>query len=142
MSQSLKPLVRYPMWGDTSPQDRWMPATLWPLGGLWLSVEMMDTLRSQFDEDLHKRVFKIHEGAIQFVLDFLVPSACGQYLVTSPSLSPENTFIVPLGAKGVFCEGSTFDMTLIRVAFDQFLWSLDLLGDADHPLRSQVQDAL
>ncbi|KFZ15535.1 hypothetical protein V501_02666 [Pseudogymnoascus sp. VKM F-4519 (FW-2642)] len=130
------------MWGDTSPQDRWMPATLWPLGGLWLSVEMMDTLRSQFDEDLHKRVFKIHEGAIQFVLDFLVPSACGQYLVTSPSLSPENTFIVPSGAKGVFCEGSTFDMTLIRVAFDQFLWSLDLLGDADHPLRSQVQDAL
>jgi hypothetical protein len=130
------------IWGDTCPQDRWMPATLWPLGGLWLCVEMMETLRYQMDEDFHKRVLKLHEGAIQFVLDFLIPSACGQYLVTSPSLSPENTFIAPSGVKGIFCEGSTFDMTLIRVAFNQFISSLDLLGDIDHPLRSQVQSAL
>lgn len=130
------------MWGDTAPQDRSISSTLWPLGGLWLSVEMMDTLRSQMDEDLLRRVFRIHKGAVQFVLDFLIPSKCGRYLVANPSLSPENTFITASGEKGVFCEGSVFDMTLIRVAFDQFLWSLDLLAEPNHPLRSQVEDAL
>ncbi|KAH7176951.1 Six-hairpin glycosidase-like protein [Dactylonectria macrodidyma] len=129
------------IWADTSPQDRWMPATLWPLGGLWLSVDMMGTLRYQYDEALHRRIFRIHQGAVEFLLDFLIPSACGQYLVTSPSLSPENTFITKLGKQGVFCEGSAIDMTLIRVAFTQFLWSLDLLGHTSHPLKSKVQDA-
>lgn len=130
------------IWGDTSPQDRWMPATLWPLGGVWVAVEVVEMLHYQYSADLHNRLFPILEGAVQFLLDFLIPSACGQYLVTNPSLSPENVFISESGDKGIFCEGSVLDMTLTRMAFDHFLWSTEILGRLDHGLLSQVRHAL
>lgn len=131
------------IWADTSPQDHWLSATLWPLGGLWVSVTMIDMLRYDYSETLHRRLFACHEGAVQFVLDFLVPSSDGSYLVTNPSLSPENTFYSTSGEIGTFCEGSTMDMTLIRVALAQFLWSVERLEDLkDHPLRSAVQDTM
>ncbi|RFU74876.1 alpha-l-fucosidase [Trichoderma arundinaceum] len=130
------------IWADTSPQDRWMPATIWPLGGLWLSTTMMDTLKYQYDKALHDRLFNVHEGAVQFVLDFMIPSKCGSYLVTNPSLSPENTFVSKSGNEGIFCEGSTMDMTLIKVALTQFIWSLERLSNVNHPLKGPVETAL
>ncbi|KAL7940450.1 glycoside hydrolase family 95 protein [Trichoderma barbatum] len=111
------------IWADTSPQDRWMPATIWPLGGLWLSTTLMDTLKYQYDKALHDRLFNVHE-------------------VTNPSLSPENTFVSKSGNKGIFCEGSTMDMTLIKVALSQFIWSLERLSNVSHPLKGPVETAL
>lgn len=131
------------IWGDTSPQDRWMPATLWPLGGVWLTVDVAEMLHYQYDKDLHERLFPILEGCVQFLLDFLTPSECGQYLVTNPSLSPENTYISDSGKKGIFCEGSTLDMTLVRLAFEQFLWSTETLEEQrSHPLENKTREAL
>jgi hypothetical protein len=119
-----------------------MPATLWPLGGVWLAVDVSEMLHYEYYEETHKRLFPILEGAVQFLLDFLIPSSCGQYLVTNPSLSPENVFISDSGDKGIFCEGSVLDMTLVRMAFDQFLWSTEILGQQGNPLTSQVHRAL
>ncbi|KAM0327437.1 hypothetical protein ACHAQA_005724 [Verticillium albo-atrum] len=137
------------IWADTSPQDHWISATVWPLGGLWMCVTLMDMVRfcSDGGRELHGRIFACLEGAVEFVLDFLTPSRDGSHLVTCPSLSPENTFRTAPGEQGVgvLCEGSTMDMTLIRVAFEQFLWSLnraDAAGSQAHPLRQKVQDAL
>ncbi|KAJ4322147.1 hypothetical protein N0V84_004982 [Fusarium piperis] len=121
---------------------RWMPATLWPLGGLWLSITLIESLKSQYDETLHARLFKVHEGAVQFVIDFLIPSKCGSYLVINPSLSPENTFVSNSGSKGIFCEGSSIDMALVRVALLQFLWSLQRLSKPNHPLKIPVETTL
>lgn len=72
----------------------------------------------------------------------MIPSKCGSFLITNPSLSPENTFISNDGSKGVFCEGSTMDMTLIRQALEQFNWSLERLSKTDHPLEQPSKDAL
>ncbi|KAK7420340.1 hypothetical protein QQX98_002763 [Neonectria punicea] len=130
------------IWADTCPQDRWMPATLWPLGGVWLTIDMVEMLRYQYDEALHKRLFRVQEGCVEFLLDFLILSVCGQYLVTNPSLSPENAFISVSGERGIFCEGSVLDMTLIRITFEQFLSSLDLLQRSGHPLQEAVETAL
>lgn len=128
------------IWGDTSPQDRWLPATLWPLGGVWLTIDVVDTLRFQYDQATHHRLLPILEGCVEFVLDFLVPS--GDYLVTNPSLSPENTFVSKSGAKGVFCQGSVLDITIVRVVFEQFVWSTEVLNLKDHRLRKRVGEAL
>ncbi|KPM44495.1 hypothetical protein AK830_g2062 [Neonectria ditissima] len=130
------------IWADTCPQDRWMPATLWPLGGVWLTVDMVRMLRYQYDEALHERLFRVQEGCVEFLLDFLIPSACGQYLVTSPSLSPENAFRSESGEKGIFCEGSVLDMTLVQTTFEQFLHSIDTLRSGEHRLLDTVQTAL
>jgi hypothetical protein len=126
------------IWADTDPQDTWMPATLWPLGGLWLCIDVIQMLQYKYDAALHMRLFPILEGCIDFIRDFLVPSEDGDYLVTSPSLSPENTFVAKSGELGIFCEGSVIDMTIIVSALRLYLWSVGTLGKADR-LKSDVE---
>ncbi|KAF5241445.1 hypothetical protein FAUST_3875 [Fusarium austroamericanum] len=129
------------IWADTEPQDRWMPATLWPLGGVWLCIDVVKMLIYQYDHMLHIRIAPLLEGCIQFLLDFLIPSACGKYLVTSPSLSPENSFISESGETGTFCEGSVMDMTIVRIALESFIWSTSILNK-EHPLQKDVMATL
>lgn len=117
------------LWGDADPQDTWMPATLWPLGGVWLCIDAVQMLQHHYDENLHKKLFPLLEGCIEFLEDFLVPSVDGKHLVTSPSLSPENTFITETGELGIFCEGSAMDMTIVTAVFELYLWSVDILGE-------------
>ncbi|GKT47684.1 alpha-L-fucosidase 2 [Colletotrichum spaethianum] len=129
------------IWADTDPQDRWMPSTIWPLGGVWVCIDVFEMLQYHYDENLHRRAAVVLEGCIIFLLDFLIPSACGKYLVTNPSLSPENTFISRSGEAGILCEGSAIDMTIIRIAFEKFLWSTDVLSRQES-LRGKVEEAL
>ncbi|KAF5501059.1 Alpha-L-fucosidase 2 [Colletotrichum siamense] len=129
------------IWADTDPHDRWMPSTIWPLGGVWVCIDIFEMLQYQYDNALHKRAAVVLEGAIVFLLEYLIPSACGRYLVTNPSLSPENTFLSDSGEPGILCEGSAIDMTIIRIALEKFLWSINILG-GDNPLRARVEEAL
>ncbi|KAK3933728.1 alpha-L-fucosidase [Diplogelasinospora grovesii] len=130
------------IWADTDPQDRWMPSTLWPLGGVWLTIDMLEILKVDYIGSLHQRLAPLLQGCVEFLLDFLVESECGRYLVTNPSLSPENTFIDGAGKQGILCEGSAMDMTLVRWAFDLFLWTASLLattGEGSEPdLRAET----
>ncbi|KAF4983738.1 hypothetical protein FZEAL_954 [Fusarium zealandicum] len=129
------------IWADTDPQDRWMPSTLWPLGGVWLCIDVFKMFMYEDNSALHDRIAHVLQGCVEFLLDFLVPSACGEYLVTNPSVSPENTFIDDSGEAGILCEGSVIDMTIVRAAFEYFIWSTTAQG-GDHPLLSQVKEAL
>lgn len=126
------------IWADTEPQDRWMPATLWPLAGVWVCIDMMKLVRQRYDRSLHERLAPILEGCVEFLLGFLVPSECGKYLITNPSLSPENTF-VSQGKPGILCEGSTMDMSIVDMAFEYFLWTVEELYKGTHPLVEKVE---
>ncbi|KAI3397712.1 hypothetical protein diail_10481 [Diaporthe ilicicola] len=128
------------IWADTDPQDKWMPATLWPLAGVWVCVDMMKLVRERYDRSLHERLAPILEGCVEFLIDFLVLSECGKYLVTNPSLSPENTFISD-GKKGILCEGSTMDMAIVDMAFEYFSWTVEKLYGGRHPLLDKVEEA-
>jgi hypothetical protein len=127
------------IWADTDPQDKWMPATLWPLAGVWVCVDMMKLVRERYDRSLHERLAPILEGCIEFLVDFLVPTECGKYLVTNPSLSPENTFVSD-GRPGILCEGSTMDMAIVEMAFEYFLWTVEKLYRGEHPLAGKVEE--
>lgn len=127
------------VWADTDPQDKWMPATLWPLAGVWVCIDMMKLVRERYNRSLHERLAPILEGCVEFLLDFLVPSECGRYLVTNPSLSPENTFVSD-GRPGILCEGSTMDMAIVDMAFEYFLWTVEKLYEGSHPLADKVEE--
>lgn len=129
------------IWGDTDPQDRWMPATLWPLGGVWLCSDAVELLKYHYNRELHMRLTPILQGAVQFLLDFLIPSADGQYLVTNPSLSPENTYIDASGGHGILCEGSAMDITIVRRAFELFLWAERTLNGSEVPMSELARQA-
>ncbi|KGO72947.1 Alpha-L-fucosidase [Penicillium italicum] len=101
------------IFADTAPVDRWMPASIWPLGGAWLCYHIWDHFQYTCDEEFLRRMFPTLRGCVEFLLDFLIEDANGEYLVTSPSASPENSFYDHKGQKGVLCEGSTIDIQII-----------------------------
>jgi hypothetical protein len=83
-------------------------------------------------------MFPILRGCVEFLTDFLVEDASGKYLVTSPSLSPENTFLGPNNTPGVLCEGSTIDNQIIDAIFGAFIESMNELEITDVLLATVV----
>jgi hypothetical protein len=124
------------IWADTAPVDQWMPATIWPLGGAWLCYHIWEHF--QFTQDLAflSRMFPILRGCVEFLLDFLIEDATGKYLITNPSVSPENSFFDLKGQKGVLCEGSTVDIQIVRAILSAFESCADQLGESDSLLSA------
>lgn len=127
------------IWADTDPQDRWMAATLWPLGGVWLCTHVWERFAFSGDTAFLQRMFPVLRGCIEFLLDFLIEDETGRYLVTNPSLSPENTFVNDRGETSVFCEASTMDIQIITAVFDAYLEGIAALGTNDNDLTIQVR---
>jgi alpha-L-fucosidase 2 len=67
---------------------------------------------------LAQKGYPLMKGAAMFILDFLVKApegtACPGKLVTNPSYSPENTFVLPGGGTSVFTYGATMDLEIIH----------------------------
>ncbi|OQE40799.1 hypothetical protein PENCOP_c005G04640 [Penicillium coprophilum] len=126
------------IWADTAPVDRWMPASIWPLGGAWLCYHIWDHFQYTCDEAFLRRMFPTLRGCVEFLLDFLIEDAKGEYLTTSPSASPENSFYDHRGQKGVLCEGATIDIQIIDAILDAFQSCAKRLG-LDDSLLPAVQ---
>ncbi|OJJ44280.1 hypothetical protein ASPZODRAFT_153753 [Penicilliopsis zonata CBS 506.65] len=126
------------IWADTDPLDSWMPATLWPLGGAWLCVHIWEHFRFTGNESFLQRLFPVLRGCVEFLLDFLIEDSSGEYLVTNPSLSPENTFYDVNGQKGVLCEGSAIDIQIVHAVLTAFINCSQVLG-LENDLLPNVQ---
>jgi hypothetical protein len=61
----------------------------------------------------------------------------GKYLVTTPSLSPENSFLDEKNEQGVYCEGSTIDIQIVHTILSDFAKTTQTLGLED-TLLSEV----
>ena len=118
------------LWGDTAPQDLWMPATLWHMGGAWLSLHIMEHYRCTLDTDFLREYFPILRDAARFCADVLTENAEGQ-LVTCPSVSPENTYRLPNGEQGSLCEGPSMDTQIITELFQGVMEAELVLGITD-----------
>ena len=115
------------IWGDTAPQDLWMPATIWPMGAAWLCLHIFEHyLYTQDEEFLAEKYETLKEAALFFV-DYLMENEEGQ-LVTGPSVSPENTYRTASGTKGCLCIGPTMDTEIITVLFRNVIESTKILG--------------
>ncbi|KAG2170055.1 hypothetical protein JADG_009794 [Aureobasidium aubasidani] len=126
------------LWADCAPCERWTPATLWPLGGAWLCSFIWEHYLFTYSLSTLRKNFPVLQGAVEFCLDWLVEENFPDgkiYRVTNPSLSPENTFIDATGAKGVFCRGSTADLTIISSLFEDYLNVCKTLHLKPHLLR-------
>lgn len=126
------------IWADTAPQDLYLPATYWPMGGAWLSLHMWEHfLFSKNVNYLEHSAYPIMTEAAQFFIDFLSETSDG-LLVTSPSVSPENVYILPSGEAGVLCEGPAMDSQILRELFVACIKASELLN-RDHHLREKWQ---
>jgi alpha-L-fucosidase 2 len=127
------------LWGDAEPIDgyRW---GIWPMGGAWLSLHAWDHYAYTLDKKfLHDRAWPIMRDSSQFFLDYLVDDGSG-HLVTGPSLSPENTYLVPDGSVHSVTMAPTMDIEILRELFTRTLDTGKILGE-DAAFLKQVEDA-
>ena len=124
--------------GDSAPQDHWNPGTYWVLGAAWLCTHQWTHYQYTRDRDFLAENFPLMRGAAEFLLDFMVEHE--GYLVTCPSVSPENTFLLPGGEKGANIYGVTMDNQIIRDLFNQCVEAAKILGVED-ALNEQIKAA-
>lgn len=127
------------LWGDAGPIDG-LGGGIWAMGAAWMTTQMWDHYLYFRDEDfLRNRAYpRLREIAL-FLLDYLTPSPEG-YLVTGPSCSPENSYILPDGTRGHLCMGPTMDIAITRAIFHKASQAAEILG-VDSDLRAQIAHA-
>ncbi len=114
--------------GDAAPQDIWYPGSYWTLGGAWLATHLWMHYQYTRDGEFLKKAFPVLAEAALFFVDFLTQE--GGYLVTNPSVSPENTYILPSGERGSCCMGATMDNQILRDLFNCCMDAWAALGKA------------
>lgn len=117
-------------YGDCDPQDWYPAATFWPTGGAWLGLHIWEHYRFTLDRQWLRRGYGILHDLALFFVDFLVEDREG-YLVTCPSLSPENRYILPDGYDTPVCAGPTMDHQILRALFQACLQADEILGVED-----------
>ncbi len=126
------------LWGDTAVQDHWIPGSYWVMGAAWLCTHQWTHYRYTKDIEFLRENFPIMREAAEFFLDFLVEYK--GYLVTCPSVSPENTFILPDGERGSNSFGVTMDNQILRDLFSQCIEAAGILG-VDDGLNRRIIEA-
>lgn len=115
------------IWGDTAPQDLWMPSTIWVTGGAWLALHIFEHYEYTLDREFLEEKYHILKEAAEFFAEFLIEDSEGR-LVTCPSVSPENTYITKSGVTGCLCMGPSMDSQIITVLFSNVIKAAEILG--------------
>src|SRR5665213_2314292 len=119
-------------WRATAPIDG-PQFGMWPTGGAWLCDTLYDHYELSLDQQFLKRLYPAMKGACEFYLDTLVEEPTHKWLVTNPSMSPENSH-----HRGVAdMAGPTMDMQLLRDLFAHSIEASQVLG-IDEDLRKQL----
>jgi alpha-L-fucosidase 2 len=113
----------------------------WPMGGAWLVRHLWDHYQYTGDKRfLRDTAYPLMKGAAQFILDWLKLDKDG-YLVTAPSMSPENDFIYGDKKVSDVSIATTMDMGIIRDLFHQVSGASAVLGD-DAAFGARIRAAL
>lgn len=123
------------IWGDTAPQDKWLPGTLWPMGMAWLCLHIYEHYKFTGDREFLAEKYDTMREAAEFFEDYLIEDGKGR-LVTSPSVSPENTYYTKDGVKGTLCQGPTMDSSILNQLFTAVAESAQILDiDAEFAMK-------
>jgi alpha-L-fucosidase 2 len=127
------------LWGDAVPIDG-AAYGIWPMGAAWLSLHEWDHYDFTRDERfLRNRAYPALREAAQFLLGYMVVDPQGR-LVTGPSISPENTYLVPGGGNARLVMGPTMDREITYALFSRVIEASEILG-VDQDFRTRVQAA-
>jgi alpha-L-fucosidase 2 len=123
------------LWRAAAPIDgpKW---GLWPTGGAWLCMTLWDHYDYTRDQRFLAKLYPLMKGAAEFFLDTLVEEPKNKWLVTCPSLSPEN--VHPGGSS--LCAGPSMDEQILRDLFTRSAEAAEILG-IDAGFRSGLREA-
>ena len=126
------------IWGDCAPQDKWIPATIWPMSGAWLALHVYEHYLYSLDKEFLKEKYHLIKGAAEFFTGYLTEDGQGR-LITGPSVSPENTYRTAEGAEGRMCMGPSMDSQILDCLFTAFIDCSGIL-DTDHELAARLKE--
>jgi alpha-L-fucosidase 2 len=120
------------LWRATGPIDgpEW---GMWPTGGAWLCDHLWDHYEFNPDKSYLRKIYPVLRGAAEFFLDTLVEDPTNHWLVTNPSISPENRH--PFGS--AVCAGPGMDEEILRDLFAHTIKASEILGK-DKEFRAQL----
>ena len=117
----------HPSWGATN------------TGGAWLCAHLWEHYLYNGDLEYLRKVYPALKGASEFFLSTMITEPSHEWLVTAPTSSPENSFLVngPKGETAVsICMGPTMDNQLIRELFTNTAAAAELLYPKSSALAS------
>ena len=117
----------HPSWGATN------------TGGAWLCAHLWEHYLYTGDKEYLKRVYPALKGAARFFLTTMIEEPSNGYLVTSPTSSPENAFMMDGKAVSI-CMGPTMDNQIVRELFTNTLSAAEILGEPD--MTDEIRNAL
>jgi alpha-L-fucosidase 2 len=125
------------IWGDANPIDG-IGSGIWPMGGAWLSLHLWDHYAYTQDKAfLAGRAYPVLKQSSMFFLDYLTDDGQG-HLVTGPSISPENKYLLPDGSVHSLSMGPTMDIEITRELLTRTIEASQLLG-VDAALRARLE---
>ena len=122
-------------WRGTAPVD-FSGSGMWPTGGAWLCKSFWDHYEYTGDKKALAAHYPQMRGAAQFFLDTLVEEPTHRWLVTNPSVSPENSHHPGVS----ICAGPTMDLQILRDLFDACAQASEVLK-TDTEFRGKVRAA-
>ncbi|MVN23040.1 glycoside hydrolase family 95 protein [Mucilaginibacter arboris] len=122
--------------GDMRGDPKWAN---WAMGSPWLCQHLWQHYQFTGDKQFLKNTaYPLMKGAAEFCLSWLVEDKNG-YLVTAPSLSPENDFLDDKGQKGNVSIATTMDMSIIWDLFTNLIAASKELNN-DSVFRQLITD--
>lgn len=128
------------VWGYTAPSSSiyW---GLFPTAASWIATHLWTQYEYTLDKEyLAKTAYPLLKGNAEFLLDYMVEDPATGYLMTGPSISPENGFVYQ---GGEYCASMmpTVDRELVYEIFSYCIQSADILN-VDKSFRDSLQMAL
>jgi alpha-L-fucosidase 2 len=116
---------------------------MWPMGIAWCCQNIWDHYQFGGDvEYLRTKSYPIMKEASEFCIDWLVRNPKTGYLVSGPSISPENSFRIPGGGGNAsMVMGPTMDHMIIRDLLQNTM-KASIILDTDKAFRSKMQQTL
>jgi alpha-L-fucosidase 2 len=116
---------------------------MWPMGIAWSCQNIWDHYQFGGDVDyLRTKSYPIMKEAAEFCIDWLVKNPKTGYLVSGPSISPENSFIIPgEGGKASMVMGPTMDHMIIRDLLQNTI-KASIILDTDKAFRKKMEKTL
>jgi alpha-L-fucosidase 2 len=97
---------------------------MWPMGGAWLSQHLFDKYMYNGDKEYLKSVYPAMKGSATFFLTAMVEEPSHNWMVVSPTVSPEN---VPAGHPTSLTAGTTMDNQLVFDILSQTIHAAEIL---------------
>ena len=128
------------VWGYTEPGESasWGAANA---GSGWLCNNLWEHYAFSMDLKYLEDIYPVLKGSAQFYKSAQIKDPKTGWMVTSPSVSPENTFYLPNGKTASISMGPTIDNQIVRELFTNVITASKVLN-IDAAFRKELEERL